>query len=79
MASRAMTNIERYNNYFNDGDYFIYECIRCNYILQIINVNIESEDMTIQTVPTTPRFHNTVFTKYITDIPAVYKVIELYR
>ena len=74
-----MTNIERYNDYFNDGDYFIYACVRCNYILQIINVNIESVDMTIQNVPNTPIFHNTVFTKYGADIPSVYKVIELYR
>lgn len=74
-----MTNIDRYNDYFNDGDYFIYVCVRCIYILQIINVNIDSEDMTIQTVPNTAIFHNTVFTKYNTDIPDVYKVIELYR
>lgn len=74
-----MTNIERYDNYFNDRDYFIYAGVRYSYILQIINVNIGSADMTIQTVPNTPRFHNTVFTKYITDIPDVYKVIKLYR
>jgi|GEM_PF-3090822 len=74
-----MTNIERYDNYFNDGDYFIYTSTRHNYILQIINVNIASEDMTIQNVHNTPIFHNTVFTKYRADIPQVYKVIELYR
>lgn len=74
-----MTNIDRYDNYFNDGDCFIYVCTRHNYILQIINVNIASEDMTIQNVPNTPIFHNTVFTKYRADIPQVYKVIELYR
>lgn len=74
-----MINIDRYNDYFNDGDYFIYVCVRCIYILQIINVNIDSEDMTIQTVPNTAIFYNTVFTKYSTDIPDVYKVIELYR
>lgn len=74
-----MTNIERYNDYFNDGDYFIYVCARCTYILQIINVNIDSEDMTIQTVPNTTIFYNTVFTKYNADIHYVYKVIELYR
>ena len=74
-----MINIDRYNDYFNDGDYFIYVCVRCIYILQIINVNIASEDMAIQNVPNTPIFHNTVFTKYRADIPQVYKVIELYR
>lgn len=74
-----MTNIDRYDTYFNDGDCFIYTGTRYNYILQIINVNIASEDMTIQTVPNTPIFHNTVFTKYRADIPQVYKVIELYR
>ena len=74
-----MTNIDRYDNYFNDGDCFIYAGARYKYILQIINVNIASEDMTIQNVPNTPIFHNTVFTKYRADIPQVYNVIELYR
>ena len=74
-----MTHIERYDNYFNDGDYLIYCCIIRNYILQIINVNIASENMTVQNVPNTPIFHNTVFTKYSADIPDIYKVIELYR
>ncbi len=74
-----MINIERYDNYFKDGDCFIYACIRYSYILQIINVNIGSVDMTIQVLPNTTMFHNTVFTKYSTDIPDVYKVIELYR
>lgn len=74
-----MTNIDRYDNYFNDGDCFIYACIRRNYIIQIINVNIGSEDMTIQTAPNTPIFSNTVFTKYSADILYVYKVKELYK
>lgn len=74
-----MINVDRYNDYFNDGDYFIYAGARYSYILQIINVNIGSADMTIQTVPNTPIFHNTECTKYSVDIPQVYKVIELYR
>lgn len=74
-----MFNIDRYDNYFNDGDYFVYTASRNNYIIKIINVNIGSVDMDIVTVPNTPIFYNAEFTKFSADIPQVYKVIELYK
>ncbi len=74
-----MTNIDRYDNYFKDGDYLIYTCTRTNYILQIINVNIGSEDMDIRSADSINVFRNRVFTKYGADIPYVYKVIKLYK